>query len=249
MTEIETHRQSDEAIRNLIAREIWRYQECEEAYGDFDKVSSNSIGMAELIKQTAIDQAELIRAVILNSPVLLERIRAGAAKEEDDAYEIGKRDGYEDAIQNLDLATGGDGEFKGSTIPGATVDVPAMQVRIIERFRTNPSPAAETVSHECDQIESDIWPAIAANVREQVNDGDGFWKPCSGCYETEDGQNVHGYPHSQVFGCVLGSGCSECGGIGAIWDTTDYGAMADELHAEMEAEQLTKSQRPAASDR
>lgn len=72
----DTWRQSDEAIRNLIAREIWRYQECEEAYGDFDKVSSESIGMAALIKQTAIDQAELIRAVILESPVLRERILA-----------------------------------------------------------------------------------------------------------------------------------------------------------------------------
>ena len=70
----ETWRQSDEAIRNMIAREIWRYQECEEAYGDFDKVSADTIGMGSLIKQTAIDQAELIRAVILESPVLRARI-------------------------------------------------------------------------------------------------------------------------------------------------------------------------------
>lgn len=55
-------------------------------------------------------------------------------QDEDDAYELGKRDGYEDAIQDLDLATGGDGEFKGSTLPGRTVDVPAMKARIIERF-------------------------------------------------------------------------------------------------------------------
>lgn len=55
-------------------------------------------------------------------------------RDEDDAYEIGKRDGYEDAVQDLDLATGGDGEFKGSTLPGGTVDVPAMKERIVERF-------------------------------------------------------------------------------------------------------------------
>lgn len=236
-----SRKQSDETIRNMIAREIWRYQECEEAYGSFDDCADETkqpdIGMRALIKQTAIDQAELIRAVVLASPV----VKAAIARliTDDDMYEIGVRDGYEDAIQNLDLATGGDGEFKGSTIPGATVDVPAMQARIIERFRTIPSPPSETVSHECDRIESDIWPAIAANVREQVNDGDGFWKPCSGCYEMEDGQNVHGYPHSKVFGCVLGSGCGECGGIGAIWDTTDYAAMGEELSRE----QLTNSQR------
>jgi hypothetical protein len=58
---------------------------------------------------------------------------AGRDKDEDEAYEIGKRDGYESAIQDLDIATGGDGEFKGSTIPGATVDVPAMKQRIIAR--------------------------------------------------------------------------------------------------------------------
>lgn len=50
--------------------------------------------------------------------------------DEDEAYEIGKRDGYEDAVQELDIFTGGDGEFKGSTLPGGTVDVPAMMARI-----------------------------------------------------------------------------------------------------------------------
>lgn len=58
--------------------------------------------------------------------------------EDETFYEIGKRDGYEDAIQDLDLATGGDGEFKGSTIPGGTVDVPAMKARIIERLAALP---------------------------------------------------------------------------------------------------------------
>lgn len=55
-------------------------------------------------------------------------------QDENESYEIGKRDGYEDAIQDLDIATGGDGEFKGSTLPGGTVDVPTMKARIIERF-------------------------------------------------------------------------------------------------------------------
>lgn len=58
--------------------------------------------------------------------------------EGDEAYEIGKRDGYEEAVQELDVATGGDGEFKGSTIPGATVDVPTMKARIIARLPTTP---------------------------------------------------------------------------------------------------------------
>jgi nucleotide-binding universal stress UspA family protein len=73
----------------------------------------------------------------------------------DEAYEIGVRDGYEDAIQDLDLATGGDGEFKGSTVPGETIDVPAMKARIIERF------AAPTVSESV---------TVASGVREVLDD-------------------------------------------------------------------------------
>lgn len=61
-------------------------------------------------------------------------LRATTAGDEDEAYEIGKRDGFEEAIQELDVATGGDGEFLGSTFPGGTVDVPAMKARIMERF-------------------------------------------------------------------------------------------------------------------
>lgn len=49
-------------------------------------------------------------------------------------YELGKRDGYEDAVQTIDVETGGDGEFYGSTIPGRGVDVPTMQENIVNRF-------------------------------------------------------------------------------------------------------------------
>lgn len=58
----------------------------------------------------------------------------------DEAYELGKRDGYEEAVQDIDKATGGDGEYKGSTFPGETVDVPVMRQRIIDRLSASPSP-------------------------------------------------------------------------------------------------------------
>lgn len=70
------------------------------------------------------------------------------------------------------------------------------------------------------------------DVRDRVADcrvenaDSGHWRSCSGCYETEDGHPTGPYPFSESFGCYLGSGCSECGGIGAIWDTTDYADMA-----------------------
>src|SRR5437868_10340340 len=63
-------------------------------------------------------------------------------------------------------------------------------------------------------------------VREQVKEGKaaglGFWQTCTGCHESEDGYDNGHYPFSPAFDCKLGSGCSECGGIGAIWDTTNY---------------------------
>lgn len=56
--------QSNSAIRILIAREIWRYQECP---WDFDNPNSM---MGELQKQKALDQAEHIRKVVMDSAVL-----------------------------------------------------------------------------------------------------------------------------------------------------------------------------------
>lgn len=70
-----------------------------------------------------------------------------ARQDDDEAYEIGKRDGYEEALQELDLATGGDGEFKGSTVPGETVDVPEMKARIMSRFI---APSVTTPTGEAD---------------------------------------------------------------------------------------------------
>jgi hypothetical protein len=43
------------------------------------------------------------------------------------------------------------------------------------------------------------------------------WAPCSGCHETNEGAETGHYPYSDMFSCVLGSGCRECGGLGAVW--------------------------------
>jgi hypothetical protein len=58
-----------------------------------------------------------------------------AQVEEDEAYELGKQDGYSDAIQWVDQHTGGDGEYFASTIPGRGCPGPVeMRERIVERF-------------------------------------------------------------------------------------------------------------------
>jgi hypothetical protein len=73
---------------------------------------------------------------------------------------------------------------------------------------------------------------------------DGMWHPCSGCYETEDGHAVGRYPFSDALGCSLGSGCRECGGLGATWeDFSGYEDLAedeDAAHPQAEAQSKDK---------
>lgn len=72
----------------------------------------------------------------------------------------------------------------------------------------------------------------AATVADLAEDG--CWRTCSGCYETEDGHPVGEYLYSHAMQCPLGSGCRECGGLGAYWDNTDYAQMAAEMRQEDE---------------
>ena len=68
----------------------------------------------------------------------------------------------------------------------------------------------------------------AARGIEVTKEGDGCWRPCSGCQESVDGcVSTKDYPFSAIFGCQPGGGCGECGGIGVIWDRTDYAEMAE----------------------
>jgi len=68
---------------------------------------------------------------------------------------------------------------------------------------------------------------IADSVAEVVDGGSGHWRSCSGCHETDQGQETGAYPYSQTFRCYIGAGCSECGGIGAVWDNIDYADFAE----------------------
>lgn len=70
-------------------------------------------------------------------------------------------------------------------------------------------------------------PVELACVAETLANGAGLWMTCSGCHESNEGAPTGQY--STIMQCHLGHGCDECGGIGAIWDTTDYQQMADEM--------------------
>jgi hypothetical protein len=75
---------------------------------------------------------------------------------------------------------------------------------------------------------------IAEEIAEAEAGGRGFWRACCGCQEAVDGcLNTEDYPYNSVFKCHPGAGCSECGGLGVIWDDIDYAEMAEEMAGEM----------------
>jgi len=64
-----------------------------------------------------------------------------------------------------------------------------------------------------------------AGVAEQLEQGAGAWRACSGCHELIQGHPTG--PWSETLKSYMGGGCRECGGIGAIWDNTDYSQVND----------------------
>jgi hypothetical protein len=129
---------------------------------------------------------------------------------------------FEDAVSSLaavDAALGIDADESGGAAP------------ILEAIAVLKKQAAVATAALPDELKG---------IPEAILEGSGSWRTCTGCHETEDGHPVGHYPHSKVLDCALGGGCAECGGIGAVWDTTDYAAMADEGWAQMQREQAAQ---------
>lgn len=75
---------------------------------------------------------------------------------DDEAYELGERDGYESAVQDIDMLTGGDGEYCYSTIGGERhcPDADSMKARIARRFTTQSDALQaeiETLRHDLER--------------------------------------------------------------------------------------------------
>lgn len=104
------------------------------------------------------------------------------------------------------------GEHNGHKVIAATLG----QLRRASR----PAPSEASADVVEDKLDRD-W--TKRSVHEVMDEGDGFWRPCSGCQEGVDGYvSQKDYPYSDMFRCQPGAGCSECGGIGVTWDDTDY---------------------------
>ncbi|WP_063588864.1 hypothetical protein [Achromobacter ruhlandii] len=105
-----------------------------------------------------------------------------------------------------------------------TVDQVKIIPQVAAETQPAPRPAGAPVAGEAVALE-------LRGVPETIKEGDGFWRSCTGCHELNEGRDTG--PYSAVLRCHLGQGCSECGGIGAIWDSTDYQAMADDMARDM----------------
>lgn len=87
----------------------------------------------------------------------------------------------------------------------------------------------------------------ARAVSEAIENGEGIgnWLPCTGCHELNEGHPTGRY--SNTLKCHLGLGCTECGGLGAIWDTTDYADMVSCLVRGLDASAPTEARAATAA--
>jgi hypothetical protein len=88
----------------------------------------------------------------------------------------------------------------------------------------NKTPAPETHVHVAIPELSGI---ELAGVADQLEEGAGAWRACSGIHELIEGHPTG--PWSETLKSYMGGGCRECGGIGAIWDNTDYSQVNNSL--------------------
>jgi hypothetical protein len=112
------------------------------------------------------------------------------------------------------------------------------------------SPEAYTL--ECCRKLIQPAPIVAAKILELdgVPDalayGKGIWRTCTGCHESNEGYPTG--PFSDTLKCHLGGGCFECGGIGAVWDTTDYEDMGNFIALSAQVQDLAGDQSTVEAD-
>lgn len=79
----------------------------------------------------------------------------------------------------------------------------------------------------------DFAKSIAYVIKEESLGGAACgWKSCSGCLETSEGQLCGDYPYSDLFKAHVGFGCSDCGGLGVVWEYYSKSCI-DEMQREL----------------
>jgi len=75
-------------------------------------------------------------ALIRTALTEADALRARSAKDDEEMHDAGKSDGYESAVRDIDLRTGGDGEYRyciGGPSDRHCPDAPAMIEKIVQR--------------------------------------------------------------------------------------------------------------------
>lgn len=99
-------------------------------------------------------------------------------------------------------------DWSGNSIGNKTI----LRAAVIALRRSPSAPDQERLAWDYQSKQ------IATTMQEAISEGAcGIWQPCSGCHETNEGYETGYYALSKVFDCFVGSGCHECGGLGAVW--------------------------------
>lgn len=124
-----------------------------------------------------------------------------------------------------------DGDYEGMTLVLEVADL--ADARAMLAAISSPSPAPQVMGSS---IEPDFAASIKRTCSEEASNGAACgWTPCTGCYDTEDGHPTAHYPHSRIFGCDVGSGCLECGGLGVVfqyWSPKELAQMQNDCISE-----------------
>lgn len=100
----------------------------------FTRVGKQIMASGSHYADAADETAAQFMLEALNTKAMQARAIQTATSEEE-TYQIGVRDGYEGAVQDIDLQTGGDGEYYASTIPGrGCPDADTMIAGIVGRY-------------------------------------------------------------------------------------------------------------------
>lgn len=121
--------------------------------------------------------------------------------------------------------------FEGGNVAPLKAENERLKIRVQDLLEANNRYLDRARAAEADLRQSDglarLHDRIAEVVTEEAADGAACgWRSCTGCHETNEGYSTGFYPHSKVFGCEMGSGCCECGGLGVVWEHYSAASLA-----------------------
>ncbi len=136
----------EDCIAHVVAFDFQTVEAAIAAWNSRRGLDLQDIGYADSAFYAPNPPRESINAEMLDLQSRLSEAEArvkAAEVAEDEAYELGKRDGYERAVQDIDLLTGGDGEYRWSPRPERnTPDPDALKGRIVARFSASEAQVA-----------------------------------------------------------------------------------------------------------